>query len=127
MFGNLQAALKAKTLLVLGFIHLGLILGVFSLARTSFPNGWDLTSTLFLVSIICLYGGFMAGLIFIVVPLLPWLKRAERMEHWTERLLREIPLLLEHLPQVIIALRSLIAVWNEAKTGERTTTSNTGE
>ena len=117
MFGNLQVALKKKTLFAVLLVHLGLILGIFALARASFQNGWDLTSGLFLGSMICLYGGFIAGVLFILVPLLPWLKKAEQVEHWSERLLRDIPLLLEHLPQIIVAVRSLIGVWNEAKTG----------
>ena len=108
MFQSIQSALKARVLFVFLLIHAGLALGIFALARISYPNGWDLTSVLFLAAVLCLYGGFLLAVAFILIPLLPWLKRAEKVEHWSERLIHD-------LPQLLAIFQKLLAIWNEAK------------
>ena len=114
-FQNIQSALKLKALIVFALIHAGLILGIITVSRSSFPGGWDLTSSLFLASIICLYGGFILAVLFVLIPLLPWLKRAQKVETWTDRLMRDIPIILAQVPQVIALIQALVSAWNEAK------------
>ncbi|MEK6580711.1 MAG: hypothetical protein AABZ55_15915 [Bdellovibrionota bacterium] len=115
MIQNLLSALKVRSLLVFLLVHIGLGLGIFALARVSFPMGWDLTSSLFLTSILCLYGGFVLSLAFVLWPLMPWIRRAQHVDHWSDRMIRDLPTLLEHLPKIIAAVKSLIATWNETK------------
>ena len=108
MFQSILAVIRIRALVVFLLVHAGLAFGIFGLARVSYPNGWDGTAVLFLVSILCLYGGFLLSVLFVLLPLLPWLRRAQRVEHWSERLIEE-------LPQIIAAFRSLLAVWNESR------------
>lgn len=72
-------------------------------------EGWSTTSTLFLSAILCLYVGFLSGVFFIVWPLLPWLRRIRQAESWVERILRELPIFLEHLPKIIAAIQAFRA------------------
>jgi hypothetical protein len=112
---NFQSAVKLRLLIALTVIHSGLVVGIFALARESFSNGWDVTSTLFLVSICALYGGLVLAVLFVVLPLLPWLRRAQRVDHWTERLIRDLPILVEQLPKLLLVIQSIVAVWSEAR------------
>lgn len=114
MLQNLKDAIKLRAFLVFLLVHLGLGCGVFALARSSY-EAWSITSTLFLISIILLYGGFLLGVLFILLPALPWIRRIQRVEHWTERLIHELPLILAQIPKIIAAAQAIIAVWNEAK------------
>ncbi|MBC7691220.1 MAG: hypothetical protein H7222_05575 [Methylotenera sp.] len=107
MLENVQAKLKTRTIAVFSVVHVGLILGIIAISRASFAE-WDLTSSFYLASLLCLYGGFVMGILFIILPLLPWLKKARSVEHWTERALKELP----HLIRIV---QSLLAVWNEAR------------
>ena len=115
MLQNLQSAVKKRAIITFILVHIGLALCAFALIRSTMLNGWDLNATFFLTGILFLYGGFLAGVFFIVAPILPWLKRAQQVEHWSERLLRELPMFLEQLPKIIAAVQSLIAAWNESK------------
>jgi hypothetical protein len=83
----------------------GLALGIYALASNA-AQGWSTTSTLFLSAILCLYFGFAFGVFFIIWPLLPWLKRMRQAETWIERILRELPVFLEHLPKIIAAIQA---------------------
>jgi hypothetical protein len=91
MLQNLQSAVVTRVVAVFLLIHAGLILGIYALGRAAAPNGWDETSIILLMSLLCLYGGFLLGVYFIVGKLLPWVKRAQKVEHWTERLLKDLP------------------------------------
>lgn len=122
MLENLQAVVKFRLLLVLLVVHIGLVAGIVALARESLPNGWDATSILFLIAICALYGGFVLAVLFVVLPILPWIRRVQRVEHWTERLIRDLPVLVEHLPKLLIVIQSFVAVWNEVRTTEVRTT-----
>ncbi len=119
MLEGLQRAIRSRAIFVFLVIHLGLILGIYGLARISMPNGWDETSLIFLGALVCLYGGILAAVFFIVWPLLPWLRRVQRIEHWSERLIRDLPILLQHLPQIIEAVQKLRRAWQNPPTNSR--------
>ena len=108
MLQSILAMLRIRVLVVFLLVHAGLALGIFGLARVSYPNGWDETSILLLISVLFLYGGFLLSVLFVLLPLLPWVRRAQRVEHWSERLL-------DDLPQIIAAFQSLLAAWNESR------------
>ena len=108
MFESIQSIIKIRIFIVFLLIHAGLALGIFTLARLSFPNGWDLTSSLFLMSILCLYGGAVLGVMFVLIPILPWLRQARRVKHWSERVI-------ESLPQLFTAFQSFLLLWRDAK------------
>ena len=113
MFSTIQSALKVRSLLVFLMVHVGLALGIFALARSSYGE-WDLTSSLFLATILLLYGGFILSILFIVLPLLPWLKKAQQVEHWSDRLVRDLPIFIEHAPKIIAIVQNAIVTWKEA-------------
>jgi hypothetical protein len=98
MLSSFQSVMKARLMAVLLIIHAGLGLGVYSVARASYPNGWDQTSCLVLATVVTLYGGFVLA-----------------VEHWTERLISDLPVLIEQLPKLIAVAQSAVAVWKEAK------------
>jgi hypothetical protein len=105
---EVQEKAKLRGIFVFIIIHIGLALGIYALA-TNAAEGWSATSTLFLSALLCLYLGFVLGIFFIVWPLLPWLKRIRQAETWVERILRELPVFLEHLPKIIAAIQALRA------------------
>ena len=119
MFTNIESAIKKRALLVFLIIHLGLGLGICALSRQTLQAGWDLTTNFLLASVFFLYGGFVLGILFILLPLLPWLKRAQKVETWTDRIVRDLPIILEHLPKLVAIIQSMVLIWNEAKTGKQ--------
>jgi ABC-type dipeptide/oligopeptide/nickel transport system permease component len=109
------ATIKVRVISVFLIVHLGLGLGIYALARNSAFNGWDQTSSLFLAGVLCLYLGFFLGVFFIVWPILPWLSRARKVEHWTQRLIHDLPAFLEQLPKIIAAIQTFKAAWDDSK------------
>ena len=120
MFQDIQDAIKKRAIFTFIIVHLGAACGGVALIRTLTLNGWDLDSTLFLIGFLLLYFGFLTGVFFIVAPILPWLKRAQQVDSWSERLLRELPKLLEQLPKIIVAEQTVATIWNESKRKEQT-------
>jgi hypothetical protein len=112
---DLKSTLRNGAIAVLSLVHLGLVLGIYALGRASAPNGWDQTAILLLASTLLLYGGFLLGVALIIRLALPWVRRAQSMDHWSERLLRELPQLLEQVPKVVEAVRALRSAWNESE------------
>ena len=116
MFKEIKSAIRIRAFIVFTLVHLGLALGIFALARLSVPNGLnDPITKLFLFSIICLYGGFMLAVFFILMPLLPWIQRYHRVRHWTENLLEQVPIILAALPQIIAIVKAVAAAWHAAQ------------
>jgi hypothetical protein len=114
MLQNIQDAIKIRVLVVFVMVHIGLAMGIYALGRSSAPNGWDETSTFFLLGIVFLYGGFLLSVFFILWTVVPWVKKAQKVEHWSERLIRDLPLLIEHLPKVVATIQALVASWKES-------------
>ena len=110
-----QAAVKKRAILVFLLIHAGLVLGIYALARTTVPNGWDETTIVFCAAVVCLYGGVVLGLAFIIWPLLPVIRRVQKADHWAERLVRDLPFFLEQLPKIVAAVQAINTAWNAAK------------
>jgi hypothetical protein len=115
MLQNIQDAVKKRAIITFILVHIGAALSAIALIRSTTLNGWDVDSFLFATGLLLLYGGFLLGVFFIVAPLLPWLKRAQQAEHWSERLIRELPLFLEQLPKIIAAIQGIVETWNESK------------
>ena len=113
---SIQVAIKKRSIFVFLLIHTGLVLGIYALARTTVPEGWNQTTIVFLAAIACLYGGVLLGIFFVVWPLLPLLKKIQKAENWYERILHDLPYFLEQLPKIIAAIQSLIAAVNTPKT-----------
>jgi hypothetical protein len=114
MLQDLISAVKIRAVAVFLLIHLGLVLGIYALARTAAISGWDQTACLFLGSVLCLYLGFVLVIFFVLWPLLPWIRRAKKVEHWTERVMRDLPYLIEQLPKIVAAIQAVIATWKSA-------------
>jgi hypothetical protein len=112
---HIQAMIKRRTLGVMFVVHAGLIVAAFALARLSVQTGWDQTAIMLLLGILGIYLGFLLGAFFIIGPVLPWIRRAKRMEHWTDRLVRDLPVFMEHLPKIIAAVEHLIVFWNSTR------------
>jgi hypothetical protein len=115
MFQKLRSAVKIRTAVVILVIHAGLVLAILGLARQSAMVGWDANLNLMMVGTLCLYGGFLLAVLFVLVPLLPWIRRAKRVEHWSERLMRDLPLLIENLPKIVAAFQAIMAIWNDSR------------
>ena len=115
MFETLISTLKVRTILVFVLVHVGLCFGIFALARTSFPDGWNSTSTFLALALAGLYGGFLLGTLFVILPLIPLVKKAQRVEHWYEKWIGDLPLLVEQFPKIIAAAQQLMAEWQESK------------
>jgi hypothetical protein len=113
MIQDFISKIKARVIIVFLIVHLGLIMGVYALARYSALNTWDQTSVFFLAGILCVYMGFFLGVFFIVWPILPWVKRVQAAEHWTKRWMDELPTLIENLPKIIAIVQSIRAAWKE--------------
>jgi Flp pilus assembly protein TadB len=114
MFRDLLNAVKIRAVAVFLLIHLGLVLGIYALARAAALNGWDQTACLFLGAVGCLYMGFVLAIFFVLWPLLPWIRRARKVEHWTERVMRDLPYFIEQLPKIVAAVQTVIAAWKSA-------------
>ncbi len=119
LLAKIQAALKIRTIIVFLLVHIGLAVGIFALARASY-EGWDLTSTLFLLSTVFIYGGFLLAVLFVALPLVSLAKKAERFDSWTSRLIHELPALIDQLPKLVLVFESLLRAWKEAKNREIT-------
>ena len=122
MFDKIQTAIKIRIITVFMLVHTGLALGVYSLARASF-NGWDQTSVVYLAGILCLYLGFLLGVFFVLGPIMPWVQRAKKVDHWIERVIHELPVLVDSLPKIIAAVQTIIALWNDSKRNQSKTES----
>lgn len=117
-FNDFLNAIKLRAVAVFLLVHVGLVAGVYALARASALGGWDQTAWFFLASILLLYFGFILGVFFIVWPLLPWVRRVRRIESWSQHLLHDLPLLLEQLPKIVAAVQAIAAAWKSATSPE---------
>jgi hypothetical protein len=113
MFQNLQSAIKTRAILVFGIVHLGLILALAGLFRSSATLGWETSAVWIAVGLGFLYFGFLLGVFLIVAPIWPWVQRARRLQDLSSWLIRDLPLLLEHLPKIIAAVKAIAAAWVE--------------
>ena len=117
---EIQSTVKSRAILVCLIVHMGLICGLYAVAKLSIMNGWDPTTITLLAGILCLYGGFLLALFFVLAPVWPWIRRAQQAEHWITLFLKDLPLFLEHLPKIVAAIESLIHTWNETRVPKKT-------
>ncbi len=111
MLQRLQSVIKTRVILVFTLTHLGLALSGYALVKN------DPTSSLYIAGVGCLYGGFLLSLFFIITPILPWIRRVQRIEFW-------ISLIIENLPKIIAAYQQIIEIWN---TSQKKETQNKSE
>lgn len=124
-FQAFQDAVKLRAIAVFALVHVGLVLGIFLLARLSAADGWNSTTWLLAGALACFYGGFVLGAFFILAPLLPWIRRFQTAQHWTERLLHDIPIIMEQVPKVIQAIQTFLATWQAVRRGNAAASGET--
>jgi hypothetical protein len=115
---SLKSAIQLRAFIVFTLIHLGLGLAIFQLASVwgdpaLAPHLPQLK--LILTGLLGVYGGVLLGIFFIVWPMLPWIQRARRLQHWREWILEVLPEILATLPVIVQAARTLIKTWEEMK------------
>lgn len=115
MFEAIQKTIKLKAALIFLLIHVGLVTAVYCVARLSGSMGMDQTLGFLLAGILILYFGILLGIYFVMAPLIPWIRRTQQVSHWTDRLLKDLPTLVENLPKIIDAVRTILALWHEYK------------
>lgn len=113
-------AIKARAIVCVCLVHLGLILAIAALISETTRNGGTQlsASTLALLEggVLIMYSGFLFAVLSVWMPLRPWLKRYQRMRHWREWILHELPTILALVPVLVTALKLFRSAWSEIKT-----------
>jgi hypothetical protein len=108
-------AIKARALVCVCLIHVGLILSLIGLSRegVSQLGGWTLG--FMLAGTLVMYGGFLLAALSVWAPMRPWIKRYQRAREWREWILHELPTVLALIPVLMTALKLLRSAWDELK------------
>jgi hypothetical protein len=115
MLRRFQSALKLRVVLVALVLHAGLLCAIAGL--TSLPEPLDGHSSRLLVAgVAALYGAFVLAVAFIVIPAWPWVRRAQRLTHWREWIVEELPKIMAAIPVIIQFIRALRSALDEILT-----------
>ncbi len=111
-------SIKVKALLVFFIIHVGFAFALYSMFKLwsegTFPQPHVLYTLTF--GTLALYGGMCLGLFFVYLPVAPWIRRANRIKHWKEWIIQELPTLLALVPIIAGLYQIFKAGWKELKT-----------
>lgn len=105
---DIQTTLRRRVLTVFSFVHLGLVLAVFGLARLSFELGFRPSVVVMAAGLGLLYFGVVLGGFFLVWPLLPWFQRAQEARKWGSHALEDLPQLLALSKKIMVTLKPLL-------------------
>ena len=104
MLSRLRSAIRTRLLAVLLILHAGTLVQVAALL------GWvseASTGRWLWIGFAGMYGSFVLGTWFVLVPALPWVRRARRISAWRTWLVEELPEILAMIPVIVQALRTI--------------------
>jgi hypothetical protein len=109
-------SIKLKTYFTFALIHFGLFFSVYwffklSELQMSHPEYWHYA----LFGSVAMYGGVVAGALFLYIPLAPWIRRIGRLLNWRNWLIEELPTLIALVPVAAAFIHILRSAWKEVK------------
>jgi Flp pilus assembly protein TadB len=110
-----QKAIKLRALVVFVAVHAGLGLALFGLGRQVALGGLNADSVMMLTGTLLLYLGIVLAAFFIIWPLLPWIGRVRAARNFGERLLEDLPAVIQQIPAILEAIHEVVAAFREIK------------